>query len=584
MQKFSLKKIIEVFTFRNKKELLAPVLWMLLSDGFSMVPSALAFVAVYQLGGAVLQGTAPDMNRLFWLGGALLLCFPIQYLLEMISYKNSYGRAYGSSAGKRTAYVRKLRDMPLGFFSGKESGELTSSFANDFANVEFVLCYYLPQPISTGILMLLCAVFLGFVNFPMMLAMFVAFPVSLFLLFFANRLNEAHGKQVLDAKAKAATQLNEYLQGMRVLKAYNQTGGGFTRLKEAYQQLTQVNIQKETTAGSVTIFCFNAIKFCVPIATLTGSYLVLSGSLSVLDFAGLIIVATKLMAPLMMTVLSLTSLRGMLPSGKRLGEVMGAPVQGGAAKLVRGDSYTFRDVHFSYDGKREILKDISFEVPPGKITALVGPSGSGKSTLLRLMARFWDIHAGSLRIGNQEAREIAPDSLFANISMVMQDTYLFRGTIRSNILFGNRSAGEEKLVEACKRACCHDFITALPEGYDTVIGEGGATLSGGERQRISIARALLKDAPILLLDEPTASLDADNEAMVQHALAAAARKKTVVMIAHRLKTVINTDQILVLEKGKIAERGTHTELLAKQGLYATLWNLQNQARELDFFT
>ena len=225
----------------------------------------------------------------------------------------------------------------------------------------------------------------------------------------------------------------------------------------------------------------------------------------------------------------------------------------------------------------DVIQNVSFETPAGSLTALVGPSGSGKSTLLRLMARFWNYQKGHIRMEGMDLREIWPDSLLAQISMVMQNAYLFRGSIRENLCFGNEKISEERMVEACQKACCHEFISALPEGYDTVVGEGGATLSGGERQRISLARAFLKDVPILLLDEPTASLDPDNEAMVQRALDEIAKERTVVMIAHRLKTVRGAEQILVLEDGKIIEQGTHDQLLGENGLYARLWGLQNQA-------
>ena len=237
---------------------------------------------------------------------------------------------------------------------------------------------------------------------------------------------------------------------------------------------------------------------------------------------------------------------------------------------------------FRYGEGADVIRDVSFETPAGSLTALVGPSGSGKSTLLRLMARFWDYQKGHIRMEKRDIREIQPDSLIDQISMVMQNAYLFRGSIRENLCFGNETISEERMVEACQKACCHEFISALPEGYDTMVGEGGATLSGGERQRISLARAFLKDVPILLLDEPTASLDADNEAMVQRALDEIARERTVVMIAHRLKTVRGAEQILVLEDGKIMEQGTHDQLVGENGLYARLWGLQNQAGAYTF--
>lgn len=283
-----------------------------------------------------------------------------------------------------------------------------------------------------------------------------------------------------------------------------------------------------------------------------------------------------------MLVASISALRGMAPSGRRLDAVMTTPEPTGEAKIGHGDAYMFENVSFRYGEELDVIRDVSFETPAGSLTALVGPSGSGKSTLLRLMARFWDYQMGHIRMEKRDIREIRTDSLLAQISMVMQNAYLFHGSLRENLCFGNETISEERMVEACRRACCHEFISALPEGYDTMVGEGGATISGGERQRISLARAFLKDVPILLLDEPTASLDADNEAMVQRALDEIARERTVVMIAHRLKTVRGAEQILVLEDGKIIEQGTHDQLVGENGLYARLWGLQNQAGAYTF--
>lgn len=254
----------------------------------------------------------------------------------------------------------------------------------------------------------------------------------------------------------------------------------------------------------------------------------------------------------------------MLPSGERLDKVMTTDDPTGEQQIETGNSYSFENVSFHYAKGQEIIQGVSFDTPSGLLTALVGPSGSGKSTLLRLMARFWDYQTGHIWMDGKDIREVQTDSLLSNISMVMQNAYLFRGTIRDNLCFGNESITEEQMIKACKQARCHDFISALPEGYDTIVGEGGATLSGGERQRISLARSFLKDVPILLLDEPTASLDADNEAMVQKALDEISKERTVIMIAHRLKTVRSADQILVLQDGKIVEKGTHNQLIGQK--------------------
>ena len=268
-------------------------------------------------------------------------------------------------------------------------------------------------------------------------------------------------------------------------------------------------------------------------------------------------------------------------SASRIGAVMKQEPLPGTVEHFAVDDIVFKNVGFSYvkGSGSAVLKDVSFTIPKGKLTAIVGPSGSGKSTIIRLLARFWEADTGIILCGDMPIKTIDNEKWLTAVSMVLQDVYLFHETIRENILFGRKDASEEQLIEAAKKANCHDFIMKLPQGYDTVAGEGGSTLSGGEKQRIAIARALLKDAPLLLLDEPTASLDARNEVAVQKAIGQLVRNKTVIMIAHRLKTIEHADQILVVNEGRIEETGTHRELLERNGLYARLWNLQNRSKE-----
>ena len=478
--------------------------------------------------------------------------------------------------------IQKLRRQPLGFFSSKESGELISSFSNDFSNVEYTLCYWLPYPIGVGILLVISIVWISIYDWRMGIAMFGMLPVCAALMFGIARIKEKHSRQVMEAKTHAATQINEYLHGMKDLKAYHRTGDGFHSLETALSKLRDESLKEESVAGSLSTLCSSLVKFIVPVTAAIGLYLLIGGTLSVLDLAGFLVLATKLVEAELMIVISISSLRGMIPSGERLDKVMTTDEPSGTEQIEIGNAYSFEKVSFHYTKNREIIQSVSFDTPPGLLTALVGPSGGGKSTLLRLMARFWDYQTGHIRMDGRDIKEIQPDSLLSNISMVMQNAYLFRGTIRENLCFGDESITEEQMTEACRQARCHDFISALPEGYDTVVGEGGATLSGGERQRISLARAFLKDVPILLLDEPTASLDADNEAMVQKALDAISKERTVVMIAHRLKTVRGADQILVLQDGKIVQKGTHNQLAGQKGLYARLWGLQSQAGNYTF--
>lgn len=574
--------MIRQFTFHKPKEIVGPTLWLFLSQACGMLPAILAYMAIYTLGQAFVPPNTLDLSRLITLAGLGIGCFVLQYAVELISYSFTYGRAYRDTADKRIAYIQKLRRQPLGFFSGKESGELISSFSNDFANVEYALCYWLPYPLGVGALLIVSIVWICVYDWRMGLAMFGMLPICALLMALAARVKERHSRRVLEAKARAATQLNEYLRGMKDLKAYHRTGEGFAALKDAMGRLRDESLKDEAAAGSLSNICASLVRFIVPVTAAVGMYLLLGGRLGILDFAGFLVLATKLVEAELMIVASIAALRGMAPSGQRLDAVMTTPEPTGQAELRHGDAYTFDHVSFRYGKEPDVIRDVSFETPPGSLTALVGPSGSGKSTLLRLMARFWDYQKGHIRMAGMDIREIRPDSLLSQVSMVMQSAYLFRGTIWENLCFGDEGIREERMVEACRKACCHEFISALPEGYDTIVGEGGATLSGGERQRLSLARAFLKDVPILLLDEPTASLDADNEAMVQRALDEIARERTVVMIAHRLKTVRAAERILVLEDGKIIAQGTHHQLVGENGLYARLWALQNQAGAYTF--
>lgn len=575
-------KMIRQFTFHHPKQIIAPTLWLFLSQAFSILPAILAYMAIYLLGQAFYPPYTLDIALLIKIAVIGIAYVLLQYVVELISYYNTYGRAYHDTADKRITYIQKLRRQNLGFFSSKESGELISSFASDFANVEYTMCFWLPYPIGIGFLLLLSFVCMLFFDWRMAVAIFAMLPICTILMLQIAKVKEKHSRSVMEAKTRAATQLNEYLHGMKDLKAYHRTGSGFEALKKAFSDLRRESLLDEAVAGSLSTLCASLVKFVVPVTATVGLYLLMGGSLTILDFAGFLVIATKLTEPALTLVSSISALRGMALSGERLDKVMTMLDPSGEDKISHGDSYAFDSVSFHYAADSNVIHGVSFETPAGALTALVGPSGSGKSTLLRLMARFWDYQQGQVRFAGKELRSIAPESLLSQVSMVMQNAYLFRGTIRENLCFGNECITEQQMLDACRKARCHDFVSALPEGYDTVVGEGGATLSGGERQRISLARAFLKDVPILLLDEPTASLDADNEAMVQRALDEISKERTIIMIAHRLKTVRGAQQILVLENGRVTQKGTHNQLVGTDGLYSRLWELQNQAGNYTF--
>lgn len=582
--KSGVARMIDQFTFGNPKEIVAPTFWLFFAELVNCIPAGIVLVSVYVLGAAFYPPYTVDAGLLAGLAVAACVLLLVQYAVELVSYWFTYVRAYSATAGKRTAYVEKLRAVPLGFFSSKRSGDLISSFADDFANVEYTMCYWLPYPLAIAGLLLICLACMLAFDWRMAVALFALLPASMALAFAAGRAKRSSRTKVLEAKAAAATELSEYLHGMKDLKAYRRTGSGFTSLERAYEGLRAASMRDELLAGNLTTLASSLTRFVVPLVVVTGMFFMLSGSLSLLDYIACAIVATKLATPMMMLATSLSALQNMMASGERIDAVMKTPSQVGErlAGVVRG--FRFEDASFSYGGEqgRPVVSGVSLTVRPKGLSALVGPSGSGKSTLMRLMARFWDVQGGALTTDRgDDVRELSPAGLLENVSMVMQDAYLFRGSIRENLCFG-RDIGQAELEAACKDASCHEFIARLPDGYDTMVGEGGATLSGGERQRLSLARALLKDAPVLLLDEPTASLDADNEALVQQALDRISRDRTVVMIAHRLKTVRGADDVAVVQDGRIVEEGTHDELLAREGAYARLWSLQTEARSLVF--
>lgn len=574
-----MRNVIRKITMSHPGQMVGPVFWHFL-EGFTMTFPAVAVYFAINL--FIEHFNRPHLifEKGYWdIALWMLGFFLLQFIVTTLAFLRTFLPGARHSARNKKDFIQKIRRLPLGFFSKTRSGELINTFTGDFLAIEQSMVGALTGLFGIVFSCVLTSFFMLWFNWKMALAFYITLPVAGLMIVFSLKVFGTLTVKARSAKDDTAEALNEYLFGMKILKSYNQVGGGFSKMEGAYRRLRDISIRAESVGGSLLGFALTLVRGGLPLMCFTGAYLLLGGELHLTDFLSVIIVGTKIISPLLTWIRYTALLRVHYVSACRIDRVMSERELRGGRSVAEAGDIVFEDVGFSYLEGTRALENISCRFGKNSFHAVVGPSGGGKSTILRLIARFWEVDEGVIRAGEVPLNEIDPDSWLKNISMVLQDVYLFHETIRENIIFGNEKATEEDMIRASKLAGCHEFIERLPDGYETVVGEGGSTLSGGEKQRISIARAILKDAPILLLDEPTSSLDAKNEVLIQKAISNLVKDKTVIMIAHRLKTIKNADHIVVLDRGRIVEEGRHQELMDRKGLYHRLWNLQNQSRE-----
>lgn len=574
-----MKNIINKFTMGHPKQMIGPALCHFFEGLTISFPAVAVYFAINLLVEGFADPAALNMSVLRLICIAMGGLFAVQLFVSWGAFFGTFLPTATHSAENKIDFVSKLKTLPLGYFSQKATGELINTFTSDFLALEQSMVGMFTGLAGVVFSCIITSVFMFYFNLQMAFAFYITMPVAALIILLSLKTFGKLDTAAKDAKDRAADALNEYLFGMEVLRSYNQTRQGFSRLSKAYRDVRNTALKGEIAGGTLLSLALTCIRLGLPLVCFTGAYLMLGGRFALVDYLSLIIIGTKIISPLLIWIRYIAVLRTHYVSASRINTVLQQEPLPGSEEHFEVADIVFKSVGFSYVKGSAVLKDVSFTIPKGKFTAIVGPSGSGKSTIIRLLARFWDADTGTISCGNTPIKTLDSEKWLAAVSMVLQEVYLFHETIRENILFGRKDATEEQMIEAAKKANCHDFIMKLPEGYGTVAGEAGSTLSGGEKQRIAIARALLKDAPILLLDEPTASLDARNEVAVQKAIGQLVRDKTVVMIAHRLKTIENADQILVVNEGRIQECGTHRELLERNGLYARLWNLQNRSKE-----
>ena len=563
---------IENITIGHTERLRKPVGYTMLANLVNIVPFCLSIEAINVIFRAFDGNGMPlDTQRLWTIFILLVVYVFVMALAERASYRANFRGAYEMSAAGRVSLAEHLRKLSLGFLSRRDPGDLSSMLITDFTMAETGISHHLPQ--LMGALVMPVLAFLGLLWIDWRMA--VALPLAVGILLGSTYLQyKLSGKQIA-AKINAGNRLEEYLQGIRVMKAYNLLGDKFVRLKNAFAELRRACIRQEALLGPFILLSVTLIRAGLTLMILCGTYLLIGGDLSLLTFVMFLVVGSRVFDPLTSALTNFAEFRYFSIAGGRILALMNEPEMQGSKEAPESGDITFYHISFGYQ-KKQVLHDVSVTLRKNTLTALVGPSGSGKSTMLKLCARFYDPQQGQVLFNGVDMKTLEPESLMSHISMVFQDVYLFQDTIRNNIRFGKTDATDEEIEAAARKACCHDFIMRLPKGYDTQVGEGGCTLSGGEKQRISIARAILKEAPVVLLDEATASLDPENEVEVQRAINTLIAGRTVIVIAHRLKTIKNADNIIVLEEGRIAEQGKHQELLDNKGLYAKLWNIQEK--------
>ena len=540
-----------------------------------MLPVGLLYSFVIDLMNRGVNG-----SRIAFYAVGALACLVLIFIVTYFQYNATYLATYVESGVRRVSLAEQLRKIPLSFFGKKDLADLTNSIMGDCATLETAFSHYVPALAGSLISTTLIAVCLFAYDWRMALAAVWVLPIAFVITFFSARIQTYFNRKSVEANVALESGVQECIESLQDLKANNAEKSYLKGLNKKIDYVEKRHIITELGTALFVVSSTLILKFGIATVALVGSVLLIRGEIDVPLFFLFLLVASRLYAPLEGALQNLAAVISTKPNINRMNEILDKPIQTGSNRLTnQGYDIVFDHVGFAYNTGETVLKDVSFTAKQGEVTALVGPSGGGKTTVSRLAARFWDIGKGKITVGGMDISEIEPETLLSLYSIVFQDVTLFNNTVIENIRIGRKDATDEEVIAAAKLANCDEFVVKLPDGYSSMIGENGCELSGGERQRISIARAFLKNAPIILLDEATASLDVENETLIQTALSTLIKDKTTLVIAHRMRTVSGADKVVVLSGGLVAEQGTPETLMNTGTIYPHMVKLQTLSRD-----
>ena len=566
MHKFAL-------TEQGAKDFIKTLLMNVLSNIALMIPVWLLYILVDDLLG---EGIPASHYYLFIFGSlGIIVALGLIYYIQ---YHCSYFLTYKESGKRRIALAERLRKLPLSFFSHKDLTDMTHVIMNDATAIEQSFSHFMPNFYGSMFSTVIVMIPIFIADWRMGLASLWVVPVSILIVFASRKAQNYFNRKKDKADLELQNNVQECIETIKDLKATNSEKEYMNKIKTNVRLVEKFHIQSELGVALFVVTAQMILKFGIATTALVGSILLIGGSLDMMIFFMFLLLVSRFYEPMATALQNLAAINSTFLNIERMNEFYNCPIQTGKDSFIpKNYDITFDDVKFGYDKDESVINGVSFTAKQGEVTALVGPSGCGKSTISKLCSRFWDVDDGTIKLGGEVIKNIEPECLLKNYSIVFQDVNLFNNTIMENIRIGRKDATNEEVIEAAKKANCDEFVSKLPDGYNTYIGENGAELSGGERQRISIARALLKDAPIVLLDEATASLDAENETIFQEAISNATKGKTVIVIAHRMRTIENADKVIVLNEGKVVEEGNPQELIKKNGQFTKMVSLQKES-------